>query len=164
MTDLELLNEIRKILDQNPVPDNDDAFRIMLIEILIKRHKDWISLEEVIKLLDDMRYEFSARLDRLKDRFRNINEFHLSMPSFRRAADERPKIKDIDLDVSWNDPAFPSFSTRAYNRLKYNLDVKTLRDLVALSRSQILNARGVGRKTIDEITQVLSEYGLRIND
>ena len=47
-------------------------------------------------------------------------------------------------------------STRAYNAIK----VKTVAELVKLTSVEIMGASGVGLRTIDEIEDVLIEYGL----
>jgi DNA-directed RNA polymerase subunit alpha len=50
-------------------------------------------------------------------------------------------------------------SVRSYNCLK-NADIKTIRDLVQRSESEMLKTKNFGRKSLNEIKEILSEMGL----
>ena len=50
-------------------------------------------------------------------------------------------------------------SVRSYNCLK-NADIKTIRDLVQRSEGEMLKTKNFGRKSLNEIKEILSEMGL----
>ena len=52
-------------------------------------------------------------------------------------------------------------SVRSYNCLKRE-GVETIRDLVKLSEQDLTNIRNFGVKSIEEIKDVLAEYGLSL--
>ncbi|MBK7993692.1 MAG: hypothetical protein IPK14_09775 [Blastocatellia bacterium] len=52
-------------------------------------------------------------------------------------------------------------SVRAYNCLR-NADVKTLRELLQKSERELLMTRNFGRKSLNEIKEILSAMGLQL--
>jgi len=50
-------------------------------------------------------------------------------------------------------------SVRSYNCLK-NADIKTIGDLVQRSEAEMLKTKNFGRKSLNEIKEILSEMGL----
>jgi DNA-directed RNA polymerase subunit alpha len=52
-------------------------------------------------------------------------------------------------------------SVRSYNCLK-NADIKTIRDLVQKSESEMLKTKNFGRKSLNEIKEILGEMGLSL--
>jgi DNA-directed RNA polymerase subunit alpha len=52
-------------------------------------------------------------------------------------------------------------SVRSYNCLK-NADIKSIRDLVQKSESEMLKTKNFGRKSLNEIKEILSEMGLSL--
>jgi DNA-directed RNA polymerase subunit alpha len=53
-------------------------------------------------------------------------------------------------------------SVRAHNCLK-NANISTIADLVQMTEQEILRTKNFGRKSLDEIKEVLSNMGLRLN-
>ncbi len=53
-------------------------------------------------------------------------------------------------------------SVRAYNCLK-NADIRTIADLVQMTEQEMLRTKNFGRKSLDEIKEVLATMGLRFN-
>jgi len=54
-----------------------------------------------------------------------------------------------------------NFSTRTYNCL-YRAGKNTLGDIVEMTERELMNVRNLGRKSADEVKQVLKEYGLEL--
>lgn len=52
-------------------------------------------------------------------------------------------------------------STRTYNCL-YRAGKNTLGDIVEMTERELMNVRNLGRKSADEVKQVLKEYGLEL--
>ena len=52
-------------------------------------------------------------------------------------------------------------SVRSYNCLK-NANIRTIRELVQKSESEMLNTKNFGRKSLNEITEILEEMGLKL--
>ena len=52
-------------------------------------------------------------------------------------------------------------SVRSYNCLK-NANIKTLRDLVTKTEAELLQTKNFGRKSLNEINEVLAGLGLRL--
>ena len=52
-------------------------------------------------------------------------------------------------------------SVRSYNCLK-NSDIKTIRDLVQKKESEMLKTKNFGRKSLNEIKDILAEMGLSL--
>src|SRR5205807_3498018 len=53
------------------------------------------------------------------------------------------------------------FSVRTYNCLK-KANIQTIADLVKTSEDDLMNIRNFGRKSLDEVRDKLSQYGLRL--
>ena len=52
-------------------------------------------------------------------------------------------------------------SVRSYNCLK-NADIKTIADLVQRSETEMLKTKNFGRKSLNEIKEILAEMGLSL--
>jgi len=52
-------------------------------------------------------------------------------------------------------------TVRSYNCLK-NANIRTLGDLVRKTESELLKSKTFGRKSLNEIKEVLAEFGLRL--
>jgi DNA-directed RNA polymerase subunit alpha len=52
-------------------------------------------------------------------------------------------------------------SVRSYNCLK-NADIKTIADLVQKSEAEMLKTKNFGRKSLNEIKELLAEMGLTL--
>lgn len=52
-------------------------------------------------------------------------------------------------------------SVRSYNCLK-NANIRTIRELVQKSEAEMLNTKNFGRKSLNEITEILEEMGLKL--
>ena len=52
-------------------------------------------------------------------------------------------------------------SVRSYNCLK-NADIRTIRDLVQKSEQEMLKTKNFGKKSLQEIKEVLAEMGLTL--
>jgi hypothetical protein len=64
-------------------------------------------------------------------------------------------------DAPWNEPAWSARATHVIE-LAFGPDAagKTVADLASLSRRECMNARNCGRRTVNEIADVLASYGL----
>jgi DNA-directed RNA polymerase subunit alpha len=69
--------------------------------------------------------------------------------------DETAKLREI-LDKSVNEL---ELSVRSYNCLK-NADIKTIRELVLKTESEMLKTKNFGRKSLNEIREILTDMGL----
>ena len=59
---------------------------------------------------------------------------------------------DTELEVLWSEHLEDDvFSVRAYNVLAHRLGLRTLGDILNLTRDDIAKARGAGEKTLDDI-------------
>ena len=54
-------------------------------------------------------------------------------------------------------------SVRTYNCLK-NARIRTVRELVGKTESELLRSKNFGRKSLNEIKEILAENGLRLRD
>jgi len=52
-------------------------------------------------------------------------------------------------------------SVRSYNCLK-NADIRTIRNLVQRSEAEMLKTKNFGRKSLNEIKEILAEMGLSL--
>ncbi len=71
--------------------------------------------------------------------------------------DEAAKLKEV-LDKSVNEL---ELSVRSYNCLK-NADIKTIRELVLKTEPEMLKTKNFGRKSLNEIREILTEMGLSL--
>jgi len=71
---------------------------------------------------------------------------------------KEPSDLDLVLDKSIDEL---DLSVRSANCLK-NANIHTLRDLVARSEKDMLETRNFGRKSLEEVQEVLTEYGLSL--
>ena len=59
---------------------------------------------------------------------------------------------DTELEVLWSEHLEDDvFSVRAYNVLAHRLGLRTLGDILNLTRDDIAKARGAGEKTLDDM-------------
>jgi DNA-directed RNA polymerase subunit alpha len=93
----------------------------------------------------------------LKDHLTIFIESEKSLGQEASAGDQRePSEMDLVLDKSIDEL---DLSVRSANCLK-NANIHTLRDLVARSEKDMLETRNFGRKSLEEVQEVLTEYGL----
>jgi len=93
----------------------------------------------------------------LKDHLTIFIESEKSLSQEASAAEQRePSELDLVLDKSIDEL---DLSVRSANCLK-NANIHTLRDLVARSEKDMLETRNFGRKSLEEVQEVLTEYGL----
>ena len=84
--------------------------------------------------------------------------------NFEESADEAHVDSEAPPPAPYNEHLDRSvdeleLSVRSYNCLK-NADIKTIRDLVQRSESEMLKTKNFGRKSLNEIKEILSEMGL----
>ena len=76
------------------------------------------------------------------------------------AVDESLDPSGIDLLLSRNIDEL-DLSVRSANCLK-NARIHTLRDLVRRSEGEMLETKNFGKKSLDEVTEILGQLGLRL--
>jgi DNA-directed RNA polymerase subunit alpha len=86
--------------------------------------------------------------------FINFEEGPEDMPVEEQSAPPAPYNEHLDRSVDELE-----LSVRSYNCLK-NADIRTIRDLVQRSESEMLKTKNFGRKSLNEIKEILSEMGL----
>jgi DNA-directed RNA polymerase subunit alpha len=86
--------------------------------------------------------------------FINFEETPDSMPGEEQAPPPAPANLHLDRSVDELE-----LSVRSYNCLK-NADIRTIRDLVQRSESDMLKTKNFGRKSLNEIKEILAEMGL----
>lgn len=64
-------------------------------------------------------------------------------------ADNNNSIEDLGLSV------------RAYNCL-YRTGIRKLNEITDMTESELMSVRNMGKKTVEEITKKLEEYGLKL--
>ena len=71
---------------------------------------------------------------------------------------------DTELEVLWSEHLEDDvFSVRAYNVLAHRLGLRTLGDILNLTRDDIAKARGAGKKTLDDIAKLVRSCGYELN-
>lgn len=71
---------------------------------------------------------------------------------------------DTELEVLWMEHFKDGvFSTRACNVLIHRLGLRTLGDVLNLTRDDIAQARGAGKKTLDDIEKLVRSCGYELN-
>lgn len=71
---------------------------------------------------------------------------------------------DTELEVLWSEHLEDDvFSVRAYNVLAHRLGLRTLGDILNLTRDDIAKARGAGEKTLDDIAKLVRSCGYELN-
>lgn len=84
--------------------------------------------------------------------------------------EEEPELAESDSeaarDIAFNENLDRSvdeleLSVRSYNCLK-NADIRTIRELVQKSETEMLKTKNFGRKSLNEIKEILSSMGLRL--
>ena len=70
---------------------------------------------------------------------------------------------DTELEVLWSEHLEDDvFSVRAYNVLAHRLGLRTLGDILNLTRDDIAKARGAGEKTLDDIAKLVRSCGYEL--
>jgi len=87
--------------------------------------------------------------------FINFEEAHEETADFSTSEDER-LLDQLNRSVDELE-----LSVRSYNCLK-NADIKTIRDLVTKSEPEMLKTKNFGRKSLNEIKDILGEMGLSL--
>ena len=71
---------------------------------------------------------------------------------------------DTELEILWREHLEDDvFSVRAYNVLVHRLGLRTLGDILNLTRDDIAKARGAGKKTLDDIAKLVRSCGYELN-
>lgn len=71
---------------------------------------------------------------------------------------------DTELEVLWSEHLEDDvFSVRAYNVMAHRLGLRTLGDILNLTRDDIAKARGAGEKTLDDIAKLVRSCGYELN-
>ena len=93
----------------------------------------------------------------IKDHMRIFIDFEDDMDDFAYAKIQRPPLPRNDqLDRSVDEL---ELSVRSYNCLK-NADIRTIRDLVVRSEREMLATKNFGKKSLNEIKEILNGMGL----
>jgi len=87
--------------------------------------------------------------------FINFEESGDEAPEFGSSDDERV-LEQLNRSVDELE-----LSVRSYNCLK-NANIKTIYDLVTKSESEMLKTKNFGRKSLNEIKDILAEMGLSL--
>ena len=98
--------------------------------------------------------------------FKLYNTFYYYRDELKRKGINDPEgwemDKDLDIAIRLEDRLVDNnFSVRAINVLK-SLGCNTFMDLVKLSEKELKNTPACGKKTIDEIKELLGEYGMKL--
>ena len=93
----------------------------------------------------------------LKDHMTIFINFEEELESEARG-EEKPQIKNENLNRSVEEL---ELSVRSYNCLK-NANIKTIGDLVTKSEAEMLKTKNFGRKSLNEIKDILAEMGLSL--
>jgi len=107
-------------------------------------------LEEQVKELQDKIKSFAKQYkDGLKNIFgeENINELYKE--------EEKENILNKSIDEL-------ELSVRAYNALKYSASVKSIGEFVDKTEHELLRAKNLGRRSLNEIKEELSKLGLNL--
>ena len=91
------------------------------------------------------------------DSFRKIAETVVPMPT-ARALQVLPGLWEKDQELLAE--RLPGLSTRAMNGM-CRLEIRTLAELVQLEEARFLTAKWIGKKTTQDVRDLLSEFGLR---
>ncbi|MCS6883981.1 MAG: DNA-directed RNA polymerase subunit alpha [Acidobacteriota bacterium] len=127
------------------VGDNTEDYEGLVLEVWTNGSVDpELSVGIAAKLIKDHMKIFSGENDRI--------ESYLEQ-------EQLPEIKTDDgLDMPIEQL---ELSVRAYNCLR-NADVRTLRELLQKSERELLMTRNFGRKSLNEIKEILSAMGLQL--
>src|SRR4051795_11268809 len=97
----------------------------------------------------------SAKL--LKDHMNIFINFE-EEPDSEGADDRKPEIRNENLNRSVEEP---ELSVRSYNCLK-NANIQTIGELVQKSEAEMLKTKNFGRKSLNEIKEILAQMGLSL--
>ena len=98
---------------------------------------------------------YAAKL--LKDHMNIFINFEEEM-EVAGSGDEKPEIRNENLNRSVEEL---ELSVRSYNCLK-NANIQTIGELVQKSEAEMLKTKNFGRKSLNEIKEILSELGLSL--
>src|SRR5499427_1256577 len=98
----------------------------------------------------------SAKL--LKDHMNIFINFEEEMEAAAAEADRKPEIRNENLNRSVEEL---ELSVRSYNCLK-NANIQTIGELVQKSEAEMLKTKNFGRKSLNEIKEILSSMGLSL--
>jgi DNA-directed RNA polymerase subunit alpha len=94
----------------------------------------------------------------LKDHMNIFINFEEEMETETGAADSKPEIRNENLNRSVEEL---ELSVRSYNCLK-NANIQTIGELVQKSEAEMLKTKNFGRKSLNEIKEILSSMGLSL--
>src|SRR5262249_54878421 len=94
----------------------------------------------------------------LKDHMNIFINFEEEMETDTGAADSKPEIRNENLNRSVEEL---ELSVRSYNCLK-NANIQTIGELVQKSEAEMLKTKNFGRKSLNEIKEILSSMGLSL--
>ncbi len=98
----------------------------------------------------------SAKL--LKDHMNIFINFEEEMEAAAAEADRKPEIRNENLNRSVEEL---ELSVRSYNCLK-NANIQTIGELVQKTESEMLKTKNFGRKSLNEIKEILASMGLSL--
>src|SRR5881275_1181018 len=84
--------------------------------------------------------------------------FEEEMETETGAADSKPEIRNENLNRSVEEL---ELSVRSYNCLK-NANIQTIGELVQKSEAEMLKTKNFGRKSLNEIKEILAQMGLSL--
>ena len=94
----------------------------------------------------------------VKDHMSIFINFEEEMETDTGAADSKPEIRNENLNRSVEEL---ELSVRSYNCLK-NANIQTIGELVQKSEAEMLKTKNFGRKSLNEIKEILSSMGLSL--
>jgi len=92
----------------------------------------------------------------VKDHMNIFINFEEELESAAGAGDDKPEIRNENLNRSVEEL---ELSVRSYNCLK-NANIQTIGELVQKSEAEMLKTKNFGRKSLNEIKEILSQMGL----
>jgi len=92
----------------------------------------------------------------LKDHMNIFINFEEELEAQKDAAGDKPEIRNENLNRSVEEL---ELSVRSYNCLK-NANIQTIGELVQKSEAEMLKTKNFGRKSLNEIKEILSSMGL----
>lgn len=92
----------------------------------------------------------------LNDFYINVAKIEAEQKEIQKSREEIEKIKNIRLDNI-------KMSVRCYNHLHYINGIDTLGDLANLSEIDILKMPNLGRKSLNELRQILIDHNLQFS-
>ena len=110
------------------------------------------------------RYDNSRNKEEIIDELSSVFE---SSTQYYEEHWEEKEVEVVNEHLSLKIEEVDGFSTRTLNVLTWlntfdNHQIETLEDLVQYSQQKLLRYKNVGRKTVNEIKNVLSEMGLAL--